>query len=422
MLDHIRLAVPVFATYAKTLGTNHYLNIDLLDLGLDCACRSIKKDPDGQIQLGELYSPFESLPSDFTDLAMKFYHNGINTLPYVELKASPLKLLQGHNVYGFESIELGAIEMLGMLTEAYPKLCEILDFANIEVLHLDTTYFAKLPYQNQVQPVIDYMSHIQAGHRKAKAVKYDNYCSWGEGSRYINAKVYGKFLELKGQLVKAQKQADKGCIRSKALVCAMHDVLAFSNACLRFEARICKTWLTKNGYPTNLYQLIEYQREKPELLQTLWEVAFNPILNTFKGKDMSLKDDDQVLDLLRDKLKTVTASGKTSYTKANNAYQFYVLLRERGWEQVKGNPKKGLIGLYSENNFYKHLKVLLDCGISKASLQNLHTKKQGNIIPFMQLVEIKFDQQLPPDYVTPTSRYATPTSPTPTPPKLKLVP
>lgn len=400
MLDFLRLAVPIFETYAKTLGNNHYLNVDLLDLGLPCATRMVTKDDNGNIATGDLYSPYESLPSSFTDMAFKFYHNGINTLPYVELKASPLKLLQGHNVFGFEDIELGAVEMLGMLTEAYPKLCSILDFANTEVLHLDTTYFVKLPHQNQVQPVIDYLTNIQAGHRKVKAVKYDNYVTWGDNSRYINAKAYGKFLELQAQMSKIQKRADKGCMRSKSLVCAMHDVLPFSNACLRFEGRIHKTYLTKNGYPTNLYQLINLQRQKPDLLQTLWRVAFEPILNTFKGKDMALKDDDEVLDLLRDKLKTTTAKGKTSYTKANNAYQFYILIREKGYQAVKQ--------IYKERTFYDNINNLLAAGISKSSLQNLHTQRAGKVIPFIQLVEIKFDQQLPPNYVKPTSRFAKP--------------
>nr|WP_315043000.1 phage/plasmid replication protein, II/X family [uncultured Moraxella sp.] len=405
MLDHLRLAVPVFATYAKQLGHTHYLNLDLLDLGLPCATRMVTKDEDGNISTGDLYSPFEKLPSDFTDMAVKFYNSATNTLPYLELKASPLKLLQGHNVFGFEDIELGAIEMLGMITQAYPKLCAILDFEKTEVLHLDTTYFCRLPHQNQVQPVLNYMSNIQSGHRKSKAIKYENYIAWSENSRYINAKAYGKFLELQSQMAKIQKKADKGDARSKQLIYAMHNVMKFSNACLRFEARIHKTYLTKNGYPSNLWQLINLQRQCPELLQNLWQVAFEPILNTLKGTDMTLKDDDKIIDILRDKLKTVTPTGKTSYTKADNAYKFYVLLRERGWEQVKGNKAKGIVGLYKENNFYKQLNVLLDVGLSKASLQNLHIQKQGKVIPFVQLVEIKFNEQLPTDYIKPTSKY-----------------
>ena len=75
-------------------------------------------------------------------------------------------------------------------------------------------------------------------------------------------------------------------MRSKTLVMAMHDVLPFANGVLRLEARITKTYLTKNGYPSNLFQLINLQHEQPELLLRLWHVAFDTILDTMKGKYM----------------------------------------------------------------------------------------------------------------------------------------
>lgn len=398
MLDHLRLAIPVFPVYAKQLGNHYYFNGDLLELGLPCATRYVAKDDNGQIVTGDIYTPYESLPSSYTDMAFKFYHDSMNTMPYVEIKASPLKLLQGHNVYGFDDIALGAVEMLGLLVTAYPSLCKYLDFANTEVLHLDTTYFCKLPHQNMVQPVLDYLANVQAGHRKAKEVKFSNYVTWSADSRYINAKAYGKFLEVQAQMQKIQKQADKGCVRSKELICAMHDVLAFSNAVVRFEARICKTYLTKNGYPSNLWDLINHQRQSPDMLTKLWNVAFEPIFKTLKGVDMLFKNDFEVENLLIEKLRTVTPTGKVSNTKAYNAMSFYRSLRDIGWKETQQRMSKA--------NFHKQVKSLVDAGISRASLQNLHTDKRGKVIPFVQLVEINFNEQLPPNYVTPTSRYS----------------
>ena len=399
MLDHLRLAIPVFDTYVRSIDNHHFFNGDLLDFDLPAATRHVSKTDQGQVITGDLYHPYESIPSSYTDMAMKFFANTMNTMPYVEIKASPLKLLQGHNVFGFESIKLGATEMLGMLCDSYPKLCGILDFENIEVLHLDTTYLTKLPHQNMVQPVLDYLANVSAGHRKAKQVKYSNYITWGsEDGRYIRPKAYGKFEELKSQLNKVQKFADKGCPRSKALVVAMHDVMQFANATVRFEARICKTYLSKNGYPTNLWQLIDRQESEPELLLNLWHVAFDPILDTLKGESMNFSSDGDVLDLLRSKLWTVTKSGKTSYTKANNAFKFYCLLRQIGWQQIKE--------IYKESTFYDNVNALLDSGMSKAHLQNLNKNPNGKVIPFVRLVEIKFEEQLPPDYQIPVSKYA----------------
>ena len=397
MLDFLRLAIPIIPTYVRSLDNHHWFNGDIRDYGIPAATRHVSKTDDGQTITGELYHPYESLPSDYTDMAVKFYTNTMNTPPYVEIKASPLKLLQGHNVYGFESIELGSDHMLGMLLEAFPQLAPILDLPNTEVLHLDTTYLFRLPHQNMVQPTLDYMANLASGHRKAREVKYANYITWGNDAASVRPKAYGKFEEVKSQLNKIQKKADKGCMRSKALVIAMNGVLPFANAILRLEARICKTYLTKNGYPSNLFQLIKLQHEQPELLLRLWHVAFDPILNTMKGKYMNFANDDQLLELLKSQLVTYTKTGKPSYTKAKNAMKFYSLMRQLGWKKT--------VDLYNKTTFHDAVKHLLDCGISKSHLQNLAKNPDGKVIPFVRLFELKMAEQLPPDYVLPVSQY-----------------
>ncbi|WP_213702540.1 phage/plasmid replication protein, II/X family [Acinetobacter baumannii] len=397
MLDFLRLAIPIIPTYVRSLDNHHWFNGDIRDYGIPAATRHVSKTDDGQTITGELYHPYESLPSDYTDMAVKFYTNTMNTPPYVEIKASPLKLLQGHNVYGFESIELGSDHMLGMLLEAFPQLAPILDLPNTEVLHLDTTYLFRLPHQNMVQPTLDYMANLASGHRKAREVKYDNYITWGNDSASVRPKAYGKFEEVKSQLNKIQKKADKGCMRSKSLVIAMNGALQFANAVLRLEARICKTYLTKNGYPSNLFQLIKLQHEQPELLLRLWHVAFDPILKTMEGEYMNFASDDELEALLKSKLVTYTKKGNPSYTKAYNAFDFYRSLRIDGYKKVKSR--------HLESRFYKRERELISCGISRSHLQNLHKNPNGKVIPFVRLFELKMAAQLPPDYVQPVSQY-----------------
>lgn len=398
MLDFLRLAIPIIATHVRSFDNHHQFNGDIRDFGVPAATRHVSKDDHGNTITGELYHPYESLPSDYTDMAVKFYTNTMNAIPYVEIKASPLKLLQGHNVYGFESIRLAAIHMLGMLTDAFPQLLPILDFEVIEVLCLDTTYIFRLPHQNMVQPTLDYMANLASGHRKAREVKYQNYISWGNDGASVRPKAYGKFEEVKAQLNKIQKSADKGCMRSKALVCAMHDVLPFANAVLRLEGRITKTYLTKNGYPSNLWELIKLQEQQPELLLRLWHVAFDPILKTMEGKYMNFSDDDELLDVLKSHLVTYTKKGNPSYTKAYNALDFYRSLRIDGYKKVKSR--------HLESRFYKRERELIQCGISKSHLQNLHKNPNGKVIPFVRLFELKMCDQLPPNYQIPVSPYA----------------
>jgi len=397
MLDFLRLAIPINIAFVRSLDNHHWFNGDIRDYGIPAATRHVSKSDDGQTITGDLYHPYESLASDFTDMAMKFYTNTMNTPPYVEIKASPLKLLQGHNVYGFESIELGADQMLGMLIEAFPNLVPILDFEKTEVLHLDTTYLFRLPHQNMVQPVLDYMANLASGHRKARQIKYENYITWGNDGASVRPKAYGKFEEVKSQLNKIQKQADKGCQRSKALVFAMHDALPFANAVLRLEARICKTYMTKNGYPTNLFELIKLQHEQPELLLRLWHVAFDPILDTMKGKYMNFSSDGEILDLLKSKLVTYTKTGKPSYIKAMNAMKFYSLVRQMGLQATQK--------IYSKAQFHKCINSLLECEISKSHLQNLAKNPNGKVIPFVRMFELKMCDQLPQDYQLPVSQY-----------------
>ena len=398
MLDFLRLAIPINPAFVRSFDNHHTFNGDIRDFGIPAATRHVSKTDDGQTITGDLYHPYEALPSDYTDMAVKFYTNTMNTVPYVELKASPLKLLQGHNVFGFESIELGAFHMLGMFFEAFPKLSGILDIDNTEVLCVDTTYLFRLPHQNMVQPVLDYMANLASGHRKARQVKYENYITWGNDAASVRPKAYGKFEEVKSQLNKIQKQADKGCMRSKSLVMAMHDALPFANAVLRLEARICKTYLTKNGYPSNLFQLIKLQHEQPELLLRLWHVAFDPILDTMKGKYMNFSSDGEILDLLKSKLVTYTKTGKPSYTKAMNAMKFYSLVRQMGLSATQK--------IYSKAQYHKSLNSLLDCEVSLGHLQNLAKNPNGKVIPFVRIFELKMCDQQPSDYQIPVSQYS----------------
>lgn len=407
MLDHLRLAVKVMPIYALQMPASdvwHFTGASLADLGLSCGSRSVSLDDDGRAVARDLYIPYDSLGSDYSDMAIKFYHQTKNTLPYIELKASPAKLLQGHNVYGSDDIEQGAFEMLGLLIESFPKLCAYLNFYDVEVLHLDCTYSATLPSQSMVQPCIDYLSNISFGHAVAQNVSYKNYTRWGrQDSRYLGRKAYGKYDEVKSQINDLLK---KGVVtnQEKNKLQALQGALDFANARLRFESRICKTYLSKNDYPTNLYDLIKLQRQKPNLIQHLWGCAFRSIFDTLKGIDMTFDDDDKVRDHLRSKLFTVTKKGNISYTKANNLYDFYKALKSDGYQKVKDSYFSDLTG---KSIFYKKVSLLVSCGFKKSDLQNLHSQKP-KVIPMSTLIHLDFDNQVPADFVAPVSRFSNP--------------
>jgi len=63
----------------------------------------------GEIRQSELRHKWDDLSTGFTPMAFKVFHRcaGYREMPGIELKASPAKLLQGHNLFGPNSIEKG---------------------------------------------------------------------------------------------------------------------------------------------------------------------------------------------------------------------------------------------------------------------------------------------------------------------------
>lgn len=400
MLDMLVIRLPIREEFINRQGDLFVVKGDVADYGLASATRYIKRDPLTRVVThGELYHPYESLPSSYSNMAIKFYDTCRLCAPYMELKASPAKLLQGHNVYGGESIFNGAAEMFAILNEAYPWfLSECLDIAKADVRQIDTTFSARLPSENMVLPAIRFLSSVSNGQRRNDTKKRDfiNTTYFGGAtSRLVRSKVYGKMNEVKHTIQTLQKKADRGCNASiVALQIYTPELLEYASGLMRFEHSVMARKLERMGLPTNLWQLIEYQHQNPDLLQKLWLDGFKPILKALEGEVMENADDKEVQNLCREKLQTVTASGKVSLTVANNAFNFYQLLKMNGFEAVKER--------YSSSQFHKLVKCLVDVGIPKALLQNLG-KGAGRVIPMVDIVKIDFYQQAPIGYVPPNS-------------------
>ena len=401
MLDHLCLSLPFFPTVFNTVGNQSHLIHDPSFFGLPMASRSISRDADGKLDVTDLFHPFESVPSSFSSMAVKLFNLTTNCIPHIQLKASPAKLLQGHNVYGGESIEQGAFEMIGLLFESYPDLAPWIDLRSIEVLHLDATYSSTLQHAHHVHKVIDYFSRIRSGQTKPTAdKKFQTTCYWGgKHSRLVQLKCYAKLPEIEHQLKEITKKASNGDSLSQKLISDVYtdELKVFAHNKLRWEARIKHRKLERLGIPTNLIDLINHQKSEPDFLKNLWKLLFKPVFETLKGENMNFVDDDQTFDLLKDKLKTVTPSGRISYTRARNAMNFFHLVRDLGLQTVKAR--------YAARTFYDNLKNLTDAGISKAWLQNCHTEQRGKVVPLIRFCEVNFASQAPAGYVAPVSRF-----------------
>ena len=401
MNDHICINIPFADRYVVCGqdGLYAFVDFDPLCMDIPLASRSVHMNLDGTLNASALFHPYESLPTHYTGMACKVFFDS-SYWPYVQIKASPAKLLQGHNVFADITLEQGAAEMLGYLHMAYPVLCEKLDISKAWVSHIDVTYSARVKDQHTAKQVLEFMSRVSNGQTRLSNKRYDSTTYWGgESSRLINHKCYLKHDEYLIQF-EAQKQlAKKNDKAAMRVVEIMSDIRLFNwtVGLLRFESRMKKRWLERNGVPTNLIELIKFERENPNLLQTLWIKATSSIFDALRGQTMKITDDSSVYRAIETSEVVLTKSGKPSQTRIRNLFAMYCLIREKGLEEIKSN--------YGKSQFHNLVTQLCECGFSKAYLQNLHDDKAKNIIPFVKLVEIDFNQQLPEWYEKPQSQF-----------------
>lgn len=401
MLDSLIIHIPMRSEFVKQTGNLYSIVGDVADYQILARPSYFKRDlVTGEITHGDLSHPYESLPSAYSGMAIKFNAvNVANTYPYISLNASA-KLLQGHNVYGGESVKNLSSEMLALLQDYYPAFFACLDLTNAAISRIDSTYSCRLPHERLLQPCLRFLSNVSNGLRRTDKDRRDFYNSvyWGGAtSRHGNAVAYGKAADVDREVNELKKKAARGCGLSESkLQIFTPELIEFSRCLLRFEARTKKRKLEALGIPSNLWHFIRYQEKNRDVLKVLWRLWFDPILQALQGEIMDNYDDSEIYDLCRRKLASTTKSGRISYTKANNAFNFYQLLKMNGMEDVKGR--------YSPSQFYNLVKCLVDdVGISKSLLQNLD--KQDSSFPMVELVKFDFSNQFPADYLPPVSAH-----------------
>ncbi|WP_392565056.1 phage/plasmid replication protein, II/X family [Orbus wheelerorum] len=387
--------------------------VDLMEVcrlsGCKLGARSVEFCIDGDLQVKDLNHPFESLPSSFGSLAVKIHAGSITMKPCVEIKASPAKLLQSHNVFGTENLELCATELLNGLAFGMPKLFDLLNIANTSLDWIDVTYSAHVQNEVIAQQVIDLLKNVTSGQTKKSRYnkEYETTVEWNTKSQLKTLKVYLKGFEVSRQLIELEKSlqanpTDK-LLNVKYATLANQSLIDWAKKCVRFEARLKHSYLEKHNIPRNLIDAIQYQKncvkEGKNIIQNLWEIAFKDLLNAIKGAEMNIYDDKKIRQSLKDAFFTITPKGNFSYSKADKLYSFYRALLNDGYDFVKSSMDR--------KTFWRHEIDLLSIGLSKSQLQNLQQQK-NNVIPFCRVIDIDFSRQRPDWYEEPKSFYDNP--------------
>lgn len=351
-------------------------------------------DGNAQITSAPQAQKWGTISSGISSLAIGFFPNGngFYEWPHVCLKASPTKILQGHNVFGSENIRPGAIQMLANLKLAFPKIASHLNFQLAEIRYLDSTYSAFVDSKYKRDQIISLFEKLFPN--KNAISRYVGYLQANKDSEYHRQKVYYKHQELEADAKKARKSGDKE--RYKILVDV--ELQAFAYGRMRFEGTTGHRALENLGIPTNLHSFLKFhdwfkKTHKQSLCQYLWHKCFDKVFDQLKGHTMKNVDDNEIKLKIDAKYTKIKDDGKICKRKANAIWRVYRQIKTEGYDQ-----------LASEDNatFFRNVKHLVDAGISRAFLKSLDPNKPNeNVIAFVNIIDIDFSKQKPDWYQEP---------------------
>lgn len=427
MIDLIRLTVPFKLSAVSCSGSPMSTVSALADgeigqikdmlrytsSGLLLQAKSVSRSDDGSLNISDLSHPFDRLPSSFSSMAFKILE--INGWPHVTLKASPAKLMQGHNVYGGSSIRQSLLEMLGSLAVAFPDVYEDLEIGLTHLTNLDVTYSAR--FANPDDPnsellgreLISYLRTLSSGQLMARGVCYDTTTYWGSADSQLGyVKAYLKHDEFLKQLKDVKREAATGDALAKRMLAVMSDekLQNWSKNLLRLEASFKKDWLRRAGLPLNAWHLVKYQEELLAqgrcFLREIWAKKCAPLFSACEGQTMKVLDDEDIKQAIRSSHFRQTKSGAISYSYADDLFRFYLDIKNRGYEVVK---KQASDTQASKLKFYRYVKDLGIAGIAKATLQAFSLNNTPSVVPVLRFLQVDFNSQHPADYVEPVSRF-----------------
>jgi II/X family phage/plasmid replication protein len=374
MLDKLEINIPFHRDYVNVseqdksfhhakkfsssyLTSDDFCFVDLRFLDNETSARTIHFE-DGYPRVSDLYCPWESLPSSFSGMALKVYHMGCGkqNWPFVQLKCSPVKLLQGHNVCGDVSFFQAFKNMAALLNETYPVLFCKLDLDNTEIVSFDINYSLKIENRKIRESLMRYFQSMELSRVKTNA-KYESTCYYGSPkSTRKSIKIYLKGLEL---------ERDK-----KSLEFVDTNVLALSEHLVRFELTVKKQYLKDRNIPLRIKDFLYYFKNVD--LFEFWKMGMSDFFNCLDG-DIVTTDDDKIKNILNNYHGHVRG-------RVSKLFSLIQSIKMLGFDLVRSQ--------YPSSTFRRMLSQLHDCGFSRSYLQHLNVNSFNNVIPIVRVVDI----------------------------------
>ncbi|MBB6523903.1 phage/plasmid replication protein, II/X family [Pseudoteredinibacter isoporae] len=401
MWDKADIRIPFAFEHVHALSSRHsdsiegFIRIPDYDFPANCDVAFV----DGSKVYAEpTAKKWGSISSGISTVAVGFFPegNGFYRWPHISVKASPSKILQGHNVFGTENIAHGTAQMIAFVEQAFPKIFAHLDIDRAEIRYLDSTYSAFIPSEYQRDQVIRLLESLFPN--KSDISRHVGYLQGNKSSEYHRQKVYYKAQELEHDLDTAKRKNEK----ERAAILSDRRLHDFAFGRLRFEGTTGTRALERLGIPTNYKQFLKFhnwyeQTHGEPLCRYLWRNCFDKYLAQLEGHTMKNVDDNQIKLKIDAKFISVKANGRVCKRKANAIWRTYRDIKSEGYDQ-----------LASENSstFFRNVKLLESCGLSRAFLKSLDPRKPAdNVVPLVQLIKIDFSNQRPNWYEEPVSGF-----------------
>jgi len=334
---------------------------------------------------GEVYSHrhnWESIPSSNDSLAFKVfdYYLKEDRHFYIEIKASPAKLMQGHNVFGSDDINACSMSLINTLLDQYPDLFSLLNMDTWTVEQVDVTYHSFADTESNALRFVNALSNVSNGQTKSRT-GYDGTVYFGKkNSRIRKIKVYCKNKEVLHRIDEMKRKGDpKGLLKYHN-----HDLVTYTQGMIRWEVTLKARWFERNNINNKLQNFIKEFNPKEA-----WMKAISPIFDALDGEVMKIINDEKVKILLRNSLQKTTKTGKTSYTLADSVYRTYRTIKAEGFVEAKS--------IMPVRTFQLHINhILSSVGYSKAQLQSMTGQGlMGEVIPFTRFISVDFSSQFP---------------------------
>lgn len=334
------------------------------------------------VTVSGLNVPFEQLESSYSGIALKINHAPTIGIPHILIKASPAKLLLGHNIFGYDDIKSGIILMLYTLIKECPYLCQYLDFNSAELRMLDINYSFRMKSKSECLYLLDYLKNVSYGQTKAnedEKLQYRETTYFGnKNSKHKFIRMYYKHDEVLKTINSKTKQQKNNVTDHQIKVLSNPELIEFSKNLLRVEAAIRKVWIEKKFGSTLLCDVVNSDVS----VSGLWVDAMSDLFKAVGDVTLKNQSDESIRAEINKLYVTITRKGTESYTTANNIYAFYRLIVSDGYQSVKDTTANA--------TFHKRIGQLEAVGLPRALLQNYKSidSQSRNIIPFVKIVDL----------------------------------